>query len=105
MKKVRAKAKLGWAAMEAINQRAIELESVMKRLCERINDKLLYLEPLIYDFQIEDEYYLNTFRETSLLVKSLSEIAQVPLIDKNGMLSNESSVTLANTQKILNKNL
>lgn len=105
VKKVRAKAKLGWAAMEAINQRAIELESVMKRLCERINDKLLYLEPLIYDFQIEDEYYLNTFRETSLLVKSLSEIAQVPLIDKNGMLSNESSVTLANTQKILNKNL
>lgn len=105
VKKVRVKAKLGWAAMEAINQRAIELESVMKRLCERINDKLLYLEPLIYDFQIEDEYYLNTFRETSLLVKSLSEIAQVPLIDKNGMLSNESSVTLANTQKILNKNL
>lgn len=105
VKKARAKAKLGWAAMEAINQRAIELESVMKRLCERINDKLLYLEPLIYDFQIEDEYYLNTFRETSLLVKSLSEIAQVPLIDKNGMLSNESSVTLANTQKILNKNL
>lgn len=105
VKKARAKAKLGWAAMEAINQRAIELESVMKRLCERISDKLLYLEPLIYDFQIEDEYYLNTFRETSLLVKSLSEIAQVPLIDKNGMLSNESSVTLANTQKILNKNL
>ena len=101
----RAKAKLGWTAMEAINQRAIELESVMKRLGERINDKLLYLEPLIYDFQIEDEYYLNTFRETSLLVKSLSEIAQVPLIDKKGMLSNESSVTLANTQKILNKNL
>ena len=63
------------------------------------------MEPLIYDFQIEDEYYLNTFRETSLLVKSLSEVAQVPLIDKNGMLSNESSVTLTNTQKILNKNL
>ena len=100
-----AKAKLGWTAMEAINQRAKELESVMKRLGERINDKLLYLEPLIYDFQTEDEYYLNTFRETSLLVKSLSEIAQVPLIDKKGMLSNESSVTLANTQKILNKNL
>lgn len=101
----RAKAKLGWAAMEAINQRAIELESVMKRLGERINERLLYLEPLIYDFQTEDEYYLNTFRETSLLVKSLSEIAQVPLIDKKGMLSNEFSVTLANTQKILNKNL
>ena len=105
VKKARAKAKLGWTAMEAINQRAIELESVMKRLGERINDKLLYLEPLIYDFQTDDEYYLNTFRETSLLVKSLSEIAQVPLIDKKGMLSNESSVTLANTQKILNKNL
>ena len=105
VKKARAKAKLGWAAMEAINQRAIELQSVMKRLGERINERLLYLEPLVYDFSIDDEYYLNTFRETSLLVKALSEVAQVPLIDKNGMLSNESSVTLTNTQKILNKNL
>ena len=105
VRKARAKAKLGWAAMEAINQRAMELESVMKKLGERINEKLLYLEPLVYDFSTDDEYYLNTFRETSLLVKALSEVAQVPLIDKNGTLSNESSVTLTNTQKILNKNL
>lgn len=104
-KEARAKAELGWKVMEAINQRAMELESIMKRLGERINDKLLYLEPLIYDFQTDDEYYLNTFRETSLLVKSLSEIAQVPLVDKNGELSSESSVTIVNTQKILNKNL
>ena len=101
----RAKAKLGWAAMEAINQRAMELESVMKRLGEKINEELLYLEPLVYDFSTNDEYYLNTFRETSLLVKALSEVAQVPLIDNNGTLSNESFVTLTNTQKILNKNL
>lgn len=101
----RAKAKLGWTAMEAINQRAIELEFVMKRLGERINERLLYLEPLVYDFSINDEYYLNTFRETSLLVKALSEVAQVPLIDNNGTLSNESFVTLTNTKKILNKNL
>lgn len=105
VRKARAKAKLGWAAMEAINQRAMELESVMKKLGERINEKLLYLEPLVYDFSTDDEYYLNTFRETSLLVKALSEVAQVPLIDKNGTLSNESSVTLTNSQKILNKNL
>lgn len=105
VRKARAKAKLGWTAMEAINQRAMELESVMKRLGDRINDKLLYLEPLVYDFSTDDEYYQNTFRETSLLVKALSEVAQVPLIDKNGTLSNESSVTLVNTKKILNKNL
>ena len=101
----RAKAKLGWAAMEAINQRAMELESVMKRLGEKIKDRLIYLEPLVYDFQTKDEYYLNTFREVSLLVKALSEVAQVPLIDKGGTLSKESSVALSNTQKILNRNL
>lgn len=105
VRKARAKAKLGWAAMEAINQRAMELESVMKRLGERINEELLYLEPLVYDFSTNDEYYLNTFRETSLLVKALSEVAQVTLIDNNGTLSNESFVTLTNTKKILNKNL
>lgn len=104
-KKVRAKAKLGWKVMEAINQRAMELESVMKKLGDKIEDELLYLEPLVYDFQSEDEYYLETFSKTSVLVKALSEVAQVPLIDKNGELSNESSVTIVNTQKILNKNL
>lgn len=105
VRKARAKAKIGWTAMEAINQRAMELESVMKQLGKRINEKLLYLEPLIYDFSTKDEYYLNTFRETSLLVKALSEVAQVPLIDRNGTISKESQVTLTNTQKILNKNL
>ena len=104
-KKARAKAKLGWKVMEAINQRAMELESVMKKLGDKIEDELLYLEPLVYDFQSEDEYYLETFSKTSVLVKALSEVAQVPLIDKNGELSNESSVTIVNTQKILNKNL
>ena len=104
-KKARAKAKLGWKVMEAINQRAMELESVMKKLGDKIEDELLYLEPLVYDFQSEDEYYLEAFSKTSVLVKALSEVAQVPLIDKKGELSNESSVTIVNTQKILNKNL
>ncbi len=105
VRKARAKAKLGWLAMEAINQRAMELESVMKKLGERIEEKLLYLEPLIYDFQKDDEYYLQTFSETSLLVKSLSEVARVPLLDENGALSNETVVTLENTRKVLNRNL
>lgn len=105
VRKARAKAKLGWVAMEAINQRAMELESVMKRLGDRIKEELLYLEPLVYDFQTKDEFYLSTFREVSLLEKALSEVAQVPLVDKDGALSKESSVTLGNTQKILNKNL
>lgn len=105
VRKARAKAKLGWLAMEAINQRAMELESVMKKLGERIEEKLLYLEPLVYDFQKDDEYYLQTFSETSLLVKSLSEVARVPLLDENGALSNETVVTLENTRKVLNRNL
>lgn len=105
VRKARAKAKLGWLAMEAINQRAMELESVMKKLGERIEEKLLYLEPLIYDFQKDDEYYLQTFSETSLFVKSLSEVARVPLLDENGALSNETVVTLENTRKVLNRNL
>lgn len=105
VKKAKAKAQLGWEAIDAINKRAIELESVIKRLGDRIKEELLYLEPLIYDFQTKDEFYLTTFREVTLLEKTLSEVAQVPLLDKEGSLSNESSVTLVNTQKILNRNL
>lgn len=105
VKKYRAEAKLGWQVIEGINQRAMELESVMRQLEVRMQELLQYLEPLVYDFQNYDDYYTTTFQNAALCAKSISDIAQIPLLDENGNLNGNTNVVLSNTQKLLNRNL
>lgn len=104
-KKYRANAKLGWQVVEGINQRAMELESVTHKLEKRMEDLLQYLEPLVYDFQSDDDYYATTFQNAALCAKSISDIAQIPLLDEKGNLNGNTTVVLSNTQQFLNRNL
>lgn len=104
-KKYRANAKLGWQVVEGINQRAMELESVTHKLEGRMEDLLQYLEPLVYDFQSDDDYYATTFQNAALCAKSISDIAQIPLLDEKGNLNGNTTVVLSNTQQFLNRNL
>ncbi len=105
VKEYRAKLRVGWELMNGINQRAKELKSLTLELQGRIENRLLYLEPLIYDFQNNDEYYLQTFQECAIMVKAMSELSQTPIMDDNGNLSKASNVIVNKTQKILNRNL
>lgn len=105
VKEYRSKLHLGWELMNRINQRARELKSITLELQGRIENSLLYLEPLIYDFQNTDDYYLQTFQECAIMVKAMSELSQTPIMDEQGNLSNASNVIVSKTQKILNKNL
>ena len=105
VKEYQAKLRVGWELMNGINQRAKELKSLTLELQGRIENKLLYMEPLIYDFQNNDEYYLQTFQECAIMVKAMSELSQTPIMDDKGNLSEASNVIINNTQKILNRNL
>lgn len=105
VKKARAKAELGWQVMEGIKQRANELKAVTDQLEQRVKTLLVYLDPLVYDFQKDDEYYVKTFQEAALGVKSISEIAQIPLVDNEGNINSEVGVLVSETQKILNSKL
>lgn len=105
VKEHQSKLQLGWELMNGINQRAKELKSLTLELQGRIESRLLYLEPLIFDFQNEDDYYLHTFQECAILVKSMSELSQTPIMDEQGNLNKESNLIINKTQKILNKNL
>lgn len=104
-KKYQANAKLGWQVIDGMNQRAMELESVIHKLEERMKDLLQYLEPLVYDFQSDDDYYAITFQNAALCAKSISDIAQIPLLDEKGNLNGNTNVVLSNTQEFLNRNL
>ena len=105
VKKYRSEAKLGWQVIEGINQRAKELESVLRKLEKRMHEQLLYLEPLVYDFQEKDDYYASTFQSAALCAKAISEIAQISLLDDKGNLNGKTSVVLSNTQRLLNREL
>lgn len=105
VKKYQSKLRSGWELMKGINQRANELKDLTVKLQKRIENRLLYLEPLIYDFQNNDEYYVQTFQECAIMVKAMSELSQVPIMDEKGKISHESNLIIGKTQKVLNKNL
>lgn len=105
VKKNQSELRLAWTLMEGVNQRAQEIKEVTMALQTRIENRLVYLEPLIYDFNNKDEYHLQVFQECAILVKSMSELAQVSIMDKEGNASVESRLIMNKIEKILNKNL
>ena len=101
----REKAEAAWDLMDRILERADELKEVTLALEERIIDQLEYMEPLIYDFNTADPYYVETFKQTAMMVKSMSEISQVPIINEKGYVSEESRLQIQQVNTILNREL
>jgi len=105
VKEYHSKLRLGWELMNGINQRAKELKALTLELQDRIENTLLYLEPLVYDFQNDDDYYLQTFQNSAIMVKAMSELSQIPIMDDKGNLNKDTNLIISKTQRILNKNL
>jgi len=101
----KAKMEVGWAVLDGIRQRAKELEDLTNELKYRIQEKLQLLEPLVYDFMPDDKYYMKTFQTNAILVKSMSELAQVPLLNEKGEVSDDSSIVANDVKTIMNTNL
>lgn len=91
--------------MEGIISRCEELKHVTIELQKRIEDQLQLLYPLVPCFDTNDEYFLMAFKNTGLLVKSMSELCQVPVIDQNGKASEDSKIMITKVSHVLNKNL
>lgn len=101
----REKAECAWALMDAVVERAHELQNVTIELRNRIHTQLSLLEPLIYDFVSDDQYYVETFQQCALLVKTMSELSQIPVLDENGYVSESSELEITKVNRILNRNL
>lgn len=101
----REKAECAWALMDGIVKRAHELKDVTLKLRKRIHYQLGLLEPLVYDFVTEDPYYIETFQQTALLVKTMSELSQIPVLDEKGYVSQSSKLEIVKVNKILNREL
>ncbi|MFW1956362.1 toxin-antitoxin system YwqK family antitoxin [Acinetobacter guillouiae] len=94
-----------WVLLEGIHKRTAELNFVTLKLEEIILYQLDFLEPLTINYDTSDRYYNSIFQESGLLIKSMSELAQTPLLDNEGAVSSESARIVTNTYTILNKEL
>ena len=101
----RKQAEAAWDLMERIVARAQELQRVTLALQERIETQLKYMEPLIYDFNNKDKYYIETFQQSALLVKAMSELSQVAILADNGEVSETSKLEVNKIDTILNRDL
>ena len=96
------------AAIEVMNgvvMRSDELLSVTSRLEGRIIPVLDDLESLVSSFDPQNQNHAKVFQRAAILVKSMSELAQTPLLDENGNLNKQSLLMVDKTQKILNHQL
>ena len=94
-----------WIFMEGINKRTFELRYVTDQLTERLVTQLEFLEPLVVDYDSSNSYYNTVFQKTGLLAKSMSELAQTPLLDEAGSASDQSAHIIQQTYKVLNEKL
>ncbi len=94
---------IAWVKMEGIEQRALEMQEVMDQLAERIHASLVYLAPLIPDFDKRDEYHIKTFQSTGILVAAMGKLVEAPILENDAELSSESVKIIKSTQGILNK--
>lgn len=91
--------------MKMIVRRSDEIATLTIRLETRCTDALDSLENIVDGFDSSDVKHVKTFQQAALLVKSVSQLCQTPLIDENGELNEGlNSVTLS-SEKVLNKNL
>ena len=91
--------------MAGIKQRVLELQNITSELEERAIAQLHKLDPYIDHFDNSDMAQVQLFQQAAIMVKSMSELAQVSVLDEDGNLNEQANIVAAKTEKILNTSL
>ena len=91
-----------WIVMDAISRRAEELRDVTEELRWRTSGMLDQLQPLVATFDATDTDQVMVFNKCGVLVKTMVELAQTPLLDDDGNLSAESMTISGKVRRVLN---
>ena len=94
-----------WTILAGVKHRIEELHKLTAQLQERASEVLTKLENLAPMFDTNDNDHVTLFQQSAILAKSMSELAQTPILDSDGNISEESGIIAAKTQKILNSEL
>jgi|GEM_PF-406740 len=91
--------------MGQVEKRIEEMEDVTDKLSIRAKECLRKLEPILTDFSLNHPFQMKIFQENALVMKSLSELAQTPILGDDGGLSDAGAQIMVKSQKLLNTNL
>jgi predicted HTH domain antitoxin len=100
-----AQTEASWTVMAGIKQRVLELQNITSELEERAIAQLHKLDPYIDHFDNSDMAQVQLFQQAAIMVKSMSELAQVSVLDEDGNLNERANIVAAKTEKILNTSL
>lgn len=91
-----------WMVMDAIADRVDELTEVTEELHGRLVPLLSQLEALVPVFDASNKSHATIFNQCGLLVKTMVELSQVPLLGEEGELTDESLSVTVHVKTILN---
>lgn len=91
-----------WLVMDGIRSRINELSAVTRELKTRLTPLLTELESRVPTFDSTDSDDVTVFNQCGLLVKTMVELAQVPLLGDDGDLTTESMSITTHVKKVLN---
>ena len=97
-----AQTEASWTVMAGIKQRVLELQGLTTDLETRTIAQLHKLDPYVDNFNNTDMTQVGLFQQAAIMVKSMSELAQVPILDEDGNLNEQANIVAAKTSKILN---
>lgn len=100
-----AQAEASWVVIAGVKQRVLELQGLTNDLETRTIAQLHKLDPYIDQFDNTDMTQVGLFQQAAIMVKSMSELAQVPVLDDDGNLNEQANIVAAKTAKILNASL
>lgn len=92
-------------ALNAIKARVLEMQNLTEELETRAIMLLGRMEPFVDCFDPQNKQMLETFQQTAIAVKSMSELAQTPILDEEGNINQAANIVISKTEKVLNKSL
>jgi len=90
-----------WVVMKGIMERVRELKELLLQLEQRALGGLGKLKPLVAKFDTNNMHHKEVFQKTALLMKSIGEIANTPILDENGNVSIGSEIVAGKARSVL----
>ena len=94
-----------WTDIAGVKSRNIELHDLTCRLHEKAEVHMKDLEALAPNFDTNNEDHVKLFQQCAIMAKSMSELAQTPILDADGNISEQSGIVAGKTETILNTEL
>ena len=94
-----------WTVLAGVKNRIIELHDLTSRLHEKAGGYMNRLQELAPNFDPNNEDNVKLFQQCAIMAKSMSELAQTPILDADGNISEQSGIVAGKPETILNTDL